>query len=106
MFAILRTDLFQSFCDWDAKGGVAVDDCYAEMKLRTLAAKVRRDERLAKQFHTLHLRLRAASAGISAPLSPERAAQILRCPYGLITSRRYSYDLHPSFAFLRGEITE
>ena len=41
-----------------------------------LPFEVPRHQRLAKQFHAMHLRFDAASAVVSTPASPHRAAQI------------------------------
>ena len=70
------TDLSHGFRDGDAKGGVTVQDRNAHLNLSDLAVKVARHQPLAQQFYAMHLRLDAASAVVSAPVSPESPAQI------------------------------
>ena len=71
-----QTDSAYCLCDRYANSGVAVEGGDADLDLGNLPFEVPRHERLAKQFHTMHFRLNAASAVVSAPASPHRAAQI------------------------------
>lgn len=66
-------------------GGVAVQNGDADLELRDLAVKVPRHEPLAQQLHAVHLCLDAAPAVISAPSSPERAAQMFRGAQGFVS---------------------
>lgn len=47
------------------------------MELGDLAIEVASHEALAQEFHAIHPGLRAASAVVAAPSSPERTAQVL-----------------------------
>ena len=48
---------------------------------------------LAPQFRTVHFRLCTASAVVAAPSSPERAAEVFRCPKGSVAAERLSPSL-------------
>ena len=73
-----RTDLSYDLCDRYAKRGVAVEDGDADLDLCDLAVEVPRHEALPQQLHTVHLGLDAAPAVVSAPSSPDGAAQVSR----------------------------
>jgi hypothetical protein len=77
--------LIPRLCDGYAERGVAVQDGDADLELGDLSVEVPCHEPLAQQFHTMHLRLDAASAVVSAPSSPERAAEVFRCAQGLVS---------------------
>jgi hypothetical protein len=61
-FPYPRTDLSHDLCDGYAKGGEAVPDGDADLKLRDLTIKVPRGQALAQQFDTVHPGFDAASA--------------------------------------------
>jgi hypothetical protein len=79
-----RTDVSQDLGDGDAAGGVAVQNGHTNLELRHLTVEVWRHEALTRPFHTpfhtpfhaMHLGFDAAPAVVTAPSSPERAAQI------------------------------
>ena len=77
MFSPLpQTDLSYRLSYRYAKSRVAVEDRDTDLDLGNLPFKVPRHQRLAKQFHKMHLRFDAASAVVSAPASPQSAAKI------------------------------
>ncbi len=67
-----------AICDGDAKGGVAIHDGDADLDFRDLTVEVPGHEALPQQFHAVHLRLDAASAVVSAPVSPDGATEVFR----------------------------
>ena len=97
-----RTDLSHCFRGRYAERGVAVQDGDADLELGDLTVEVPSHEPLAQQFHAMHLRLDAASAVISAPSSPDRAAEVFRCPQCFVSSDRTGGDRLPRFGVLAG----
>ena len=77
-------DSSHGFSDGYAERGEAVQDGHTDLELGNLTVEVPRHEALTQQFHTVHLGLVAASAVVSAPSSPERAAEVFRCSQGLV----------------------
>ena len=71
-------------CDRYAERGVAVQDGGSDLEFCDLAIEVACHEALPEQFHAVHLRLGAASAVVSAPLSPDGATEVFRCAKGLV----------------------
>ena len=65
-----RTDLSYGLCHGYAERGEAVEHGNADLELGDLTIEVPGHEALAQQLHTMHLRLDAASAVISAPMAP------------------------------------
>jgi len=57
-------------CNGYAERSEAVEHGDADLELGHLTADVPSHEALAQQLHTMHLRLDAASAVISAPMAP------------------------------------
>ena len=98
----LRTGSSHGFCDRYAKRGVAVHDGDADFDLCDLSIKVPRHEALPQQFHTVHLRFDTASSVVSAPVSPDRTAEIFRRPQGLVSGDSSSGDGLPRLRVLAG----
>jgi hypothetical protein len=71
-------------CDRYAERGVDIQYGGADLEFGDLAIEVACHEALPQQLHAMHIRLGAASAVVSAPLSPDRAAEVFRCAKGLI----------------------
>ena len=69
-------DLAYGLINRYAKSIVAIEDGNADLGLGYLPFEVLRHELLAKLFHTVHLRLDAASAVISTPVSPNSTGQV------------------------------
>src|SRR5690606_27887201 len=59
-------------------------------------------EALPQQFHTVHLRFGTASSVVSAPVSPDRTAEIFRRPQGLVSGDCTSGDGLPRLRVLAG----
>lgn len=59
---------------------IVVEHGDTDVKLRDLAVEVPCHEALHQQFHTMHLRLNAAPAVVSAPSSPQDAAEVFGGP--------------------------
>jgi len=70
--------------DGNSERGVSVQDGNADMEFGDLAVEVPCHEALPQEFHAMHLGFDAASAVVSAPSSPERAAQVSWRPQGLV----------------------
>ncbi len=64
-------------CDGDAERGIAVEDGDADLEFGGLAVEVAGHELLPEELHAVHLGLGAASAVVSAPSAPDRAAEAL-----------------------------
>ena len=75
-FPLSQTDLACGLRDRYARSRIAVEDGDADLGFRDLPFEVPRHERLAQLFHTMHFGFDAASAVVSTPASPHRAAQI------------------------------
>ena len=101
-FPFPRTDLSHGFRDRYAERGVAVQDGDADLELGDLTVEVPSHEPLAQQLHAMHLRLDAASAVISAPSSPDRAAEVFRCPQCFVSCDRTGGDRLPRLGVLAG----
>ena len=97
-----QTDLSHGLCDRDAERGVAVQNGDTDLELGDLTVEVPSHEPLAQQFHAMHLRLDAASAVISAPSSPDRAAEVFRCPQCFVSCDCTGGDSLPRFGVLAG----
>jgi hypothetical protein len=66
------------------------DAAKQDMDLRDLSVRVSRHEALAQKLHVMHLCFVAASPVVSAPVSPDRTAEIFRRPRGLVSGDRAS----------------
>ena len=100
--ALPRADLSHSLCDRDAERGVAVQDGDADLDLCDLAVEVPCHEPLVQQFDTMHFRLGATSAVVSAPSSPKGAAEIPGRPQGFIARHGSGSDGLPGLRVLAG----
>src|SRR5690606_29238412 len=101
-FPFPRTDLSHSFRDGYSERGVAVQDGDADLEFGDLSVEVPCHEPLAQQLDTMHLCLDAASAVVSTPSSPERAAQVFRRAQGLISRHGSGGDRLPGLRVLAG----
>ena len=90
-----RPDLSHSLRDGYAERGIAVQDGDADLEFGDLTVEVPRHEPLAQKFHTMHLRFNTAPAVVSAPSSPERAAQIFRGAQGFVSGHGSGSDRLP-----------
>ena len=72
-----RTDLPHDFSDRSAEVGEAVQHGNTDLELGDLTVKVPSCEALAQEFDAVHLGLCAASAMVTAPSSPDGAAEAL-----------------------------
>jgi hypothetical protein len=63
-----QTDLFHSFRDRNAKGGVTVQNCNAHLDLRDLAVEVPCYQALAEWFRAMYLGFDAAPSVVAAPV--------------------------------------
>ena len=97
-----RTDLSHGFRDGYAERDVTVQDGDADLEFCDLTIEVPRHEPLAHQLHTMHLCFDAASAVVSAPSSPERAAELFRCAHGLVSSHGSGGNVLPGLRILAG----
>ena len=93
-----RTDLSRDLSDRDAERCVAVEHGDTDLELRDLTVEVPCHEALPQQLHTMHLRLDAAPAVVSAPSPPEGASQIFRGAQGLVSGHGSGGDGLPRFA--------
>ena len=75
-FPFPHTHLPYRFCDRYTKSSVAIEDGDADLDFCDLPLKVPRHQRLAEWFDTVHFGFDAASTVVSAPASPQGAAQI------------------------------
>jgi hypothetical protein len=57
---------------------------------------------LTQTFHTMHLGFNAASAVVAAPSSPERTADVFRCPQCFVACDRACRDRFPRLGVLAG----
>ena len=78
-FPFPRTDLSYGLSDGYAKSGVAVEHRDADLDFGDLPVEVSRHQGLAEKLDAVHLALDAASAVVSAPFSPDGAAEVSRC---------------------------
>lgn len=101
-FPFPRTDLSHSFRDGYSERGVAVQDGDADLEFGDLSVEVPCHEPLAQQLDTMPLCLDAASAVVSTPSSPERAAQVFRRAQGLISRHGSGGDRLPGLRVLAG----
>lgn len=65
---------------------VAVEDGDADLELRDLSVEVSRHAPLTQQFNTMHPRLDAAPAVVSAPSSPQRPTKVFGIKLGLVSN--------------------
>jgi hypothetical protein len=92
------TDLSRDLRDRDAERGEAVQDGDTNLELCDLMVEVSRHETLTQQFHTMHLGFDAASAVVAAPSSPDRTAEVFRCPQCFVACDRACRDRFPRLA--------
>ena len=97
-----RTDLSYGLCDGDAERGISVQDGDADLEFSDLTVEVPRHEPLAQQFHAVHLCFDGAPAVVSAPSSPERAAEVFRRAKGLVSGHGSGGEGLPRFGVLAG----
>lgn len=71
-----RTDLSKGNSFGYAQCSEAVEDGCTDLDLSDLAIEVAGHHALTNQFDAVHLRLDAAPAVVSAPLSPERPSKV------------------------------
>ena len=74
----------------------------ADLDLSDMSVKVSRHEALPQQLHTVHLCFGTASSVVSAPVSPDRTAEIFRRPQGLVSGDSTSGDGLPWLRVLAG----
>ena len=100
-----RTDLSHGLSDGDAERGVTVEDGNANLNLGDLFVEVPRHAPLAHQFDTMHLRLDATTAMVSAASSPRGRSSYFDEGSASFLVTAPTVTAFPSMAFLRGGMT-
>ena len=108
--------LHKSECDWTSpllgqpisyghgdgyvETSVAVEHRDAYLDFGDLPVEVSRHQGLAEKFDAVHFALDAASAVVSAPFSPDGAAEVSRCIDCLVTGDSSSAGRFPRFGVI------
>lgn len=86
----------------DAKGGLAIHEFDAHLYFRDLSVEVSRHEALPQQFNSVQLGLDAATAVVSAPVSPDCTVEVFRGSQGLVSGHATRGDGLPRLGDFAG----